>query len=86
MLCRNHPEMFIRSIRQIITFCKQSLKLEDEHRRSLLKAAKGLGQAPWHAREILTTLRRSYTVPVPGLLCDEVKPAAAEEPDDADAA
>ena len=63
-----------------------NLKLEDEHRKRLRKAARDLGTDPWYSRQILTSLRRSYTVPVPGLLCDEVLAAAEEEDDDRDAA
>ncbi|MCP3957740.1 MAG: hypothetical protein GY719_07795 [bacterium] len=81
ILCRKHPEMFIRSIRLIMTWCKQNLKLEPEHRKRLRKAAKDLGTDPWYSRQIISSLRRSYTVPVPGLLCDDVL-----EDDDEDAA
>ncbi len=83
LLCRRHPEMFIRSIRQSMTWCKQNLKLEPEHRKRLRKAAQDLGTDPWYSRQIITSLRRSYTVPVPGLLCDEVLPAADEDDEDA---
>ncbi|MCP3961198.1 MAG: hypothetical protein GY719_25405 [bacterium] len=72
LLCRRHPEMFIRSIRQIMTWCKENLKLEPELRKRLLQAAQDLGKAPWHSHQIIASLRRSYTVPVPGLLCDDV--------------
>ncbi len=76
--CLHLPDVHIRSIRGIITACKQELKLEPKIRRSLRKAARELGSTSWRAREILVALRRSFVVPVPGLLTERVMAAAAE--------
>ncbi len=77
--CLHLPEVHIRSIRRILTACKQQLKLEPKIRRCLTKAARDLGQSSWRAREILVGLRRSFIVPVPGLLTDRVLAASAAE-------
>ncbi len=76
--CLHRPEVHIRSIRGILAACKRELKLEPEIRRHLREAATQLGQHSWRVREILVNLRRSYIVPVPGLLTERVLAAAAE--------
>ncbi len=76
--CLHLPDVHIRSIRSILTACKRDLKLEPQIRRGLREAARQLGQMPWRVREILVQLRRSFVVPVPGLLTERVMDAAAE--------
>ncbi len=77
--CMHLPDVHIRSIRGILAACKRQLKLEPEIKRSLRQACRDLGQWPWRVREILVALRRSYIVPVPGLLTERVVEAAAAE-------
>ncbi len=77
--CLHLPDVHIRSIRGILAACKRQLKLEPEIKRHLRKAARELGQTSWRAREILVALRRSFIVPVPGLLTERVMAAAAGE-------
>ncbi len=70
--CLHQPEVHIRSIRGILSACKRDLKLEEELRKCLRTAAREIGRDPWVAREVLVGLRRSFTVPVPGLLTERV--------------
>ena len=77
--CLHLPRVHIRSIRGILTACKQQLQLEPEIRKILSIAATELGKTDWHAREILVALRQSFVVPVPGLLTERVMAAAAAE-------
>ena len=73
--CLHLPEVHIRSIRAILAACKRDLKLEPEIRQNLRQAARRLGETSWRAREILVGLRRSFLVPVPGLLTERVSAA-----------
>ncbi|MEM7353982.1 MAG: hypothetical protein AAF657_24485, partial [Acidobacteriota bacterium] len=72
---RNLPHVHVRSIQGILKSCKQNLKLEDDLKRKLRHAARQLGESPWHARQILVGLRRSFIVPVPSLLASNRPPA-----------
>ncbi len=77
--CLHQPEVHIRSIRAILRACKRQLKLEPELRRHLRYAARALGTSSWRVREVLVDLRRSFIVPVPGLLVERVMEAAERE-------
>ena len=68
--CLHLPEAHIRSIQSTLKRCKAELKLEPKIREHLHRAARTLGQQPRRVRQILVDLRRAFTVPVPGLLCD----------------
>ncbi len=57
-------------------------KLEPELRQRLRYGARKLGEVPWRVREVLVALRRSFIVPVPGLLTERVLEASADESGD----
>ena len=75
--CMYLPDVHIRSIQRILKSCKQHLKLEADIRRNLRQAARKLGQQRLYARQILVSLRRSFIVPVPGLLAADNLPSAS---------
>ena len=55
-------------ILKVMRKCAAELKLEPELRQRLDKFLEVVSDRPWMVRELLEELRRSFIVPVPGLL------------------
>ncbi len=75
--CRGRdPEAYLDQILEIMESCRDELKLEPELAERLAKFFSGVKQNPWRVHELLEELRKSYIVPVPGLLVRPEPPAA----------
>jgi hypothetical protein len=77
--CRHMPEAHSYAIGKILKACKTRLKLEPKLRRRLVQTATDLGRQPQLARQILSKLRQSYVVPVPGLLASGATKASQNQ-------
>lgn len=66
--CRRLPQAHRRPIQRILKSCLKNLKLEKELRQRLKSALQTISKNPQRIQEVLIGLRRSFIVPVPGLL------------------
>ncbi len=67
--CRGEePEAYIDLILRVMKACRAELKLEPELAQRLKKFLEVVADHPWMVKDLLEELRRSFVVPVPGLL------------------
>ena len=77
--CRcESPEIYLDSILGVMEECRDRLNLEPELRQRLAQFLDQVAKASWRVGELLEEFRRSFVVPVPGLLV-ELRRAAVRD-------
>ena len=72
------PEIYEHAIRRILTACRRALKLDAELGERLKQLLDLLHETPRLAETLLSQFRRSFMVPVPGLMVNVAAPGAIE--------